>query len=412
MNKDIIITGRGLVTPLGTGLKINKTALKNGDVGITFIPEWKEIGLDSQVGGLIDEDRLECPLFNKKNLRYMAPNAKYAVVAAYEAITEAGYTIEELNNKRVAVILGHGGSAHPTIYAGARKLVETGKSKRVSPFTVPQAMDSSAVGNLSLILGLKGESYSISSACASSAHAIMLSARLIRSGEYDVIITGGTEEVNWIQALGFDAMRAISKKYNECPEKSSRPFDKDRDGFVISAGAGILVLESAEHAEKRGTKKIARVSGWAANSNATDMVIPNAEVSADVMSEAIKSAGLKPEDIDYINAHGTSTPVGDPVEVDAIKKVFYETNPNVKINSTKSQTGHTIGATGVIELIFSTQMMEDNFISGTINLENPEPALEWANIIKKTIKGVETNHTLSNSLGFGGTNCCLVISKV
>jgi 3-oxoacyl-[acyl-carrier-protein] synthase I len=411
MNKDVIITGRGLVTPLGSGLAINETALLEGTVGIKYLPEWKEVGLDSQVCGFIDDNNIECPIFNKKNLRYMAPNAKYAVAAAYEAISEAGYTIEELNNKKVAVVLGHGGSAHPIIYAGARTLIETGKSKRVSPFTVPKAMDSCAVSNVSLILGLKGESYSISSACASSAHSIMIAARLIRSGEYDVVVTGGTEEVNWIHALGFDAMRAISKNYNECPEKSCRPFDKDRDGFVIAAGAGILVLESAEHAEKRGAKKIAKVSGWASNSNATDMVVPNAEASALVMSEAIKHADLKPEDIDYINTHGTSTPVGDPVEIEAIKNVFYATNPKVKINSTKSQTGHTIGATGAIELIFSTQMMDKNFVSGTVNLENPEPSVEWANIITKTVKNIEVKHALSNSLGFGGTNCCLIVSK-
>jgi 3-oxoacyl-[acyl-carrier-protein] synthase I len=412
MNKDVIITGRGLVTPLGSGLKLNEEALLNGSAGIKYVPEWKEVGLESQVCGLVNEDEIECPLFNKKNLRYMAPNARYGVVAAYEAITEAGYTIEDLNQKNVAVVLGHGGSAHQIAYAGARTLIETGKSKRVSPFTVPRAMDSCAAGNISLILGLKGESYSISSACASSAHSIMLAARLIRSGEYDVVVTGGTEEVNWIHALGFDAMRAISKKYNNCPEKASRPFDKERDGFVIAAGAGILILESAEHAEKRGAKKLAKISGFAANSNATDMVVPNADASALVMSDAIKDAGLKPEDIDYINTHGTSTPVGDPVEINAIKKVFYDTNPKIKINSTKSQTGHTIGATGAIELIYATQMMEKNFVSGTINLENPDDNVAWANIIKKTIKNTKINHTLSNSLGFGGTNCCLVVSKV
>ena len=411
MSRDVIITGRGLVTPLGSGLDKNENALINGDVGITFVPEWKELGLDSNVAGLVDESALECPIFNKKNLRYMAPNSKYAVAAAYEAITEAGYTVEELNNKNIAVVLGHGGSAHEIVYEGAKTLIKTGKSKRVSPFTVTKAMDSSAVGNVSLILGLRGESYSISSACASSAHSIMLASRLIKSGEYDVVITGGTEEVNWIHALGFDAMRAISKKYNDSPEKACRPFDRDRDGFVVACGAGVLVLESAEHAEKRGARKIAKISGWAANSNATDMVVPNVDVSALVMSNAIKNAGLKPKNIDYINTHGTSTPVGDPVEIEAIKKVFYETNPKVKINSTKSQTGHTIGATGAIELIYSTQMMDKNFVSGTVNLENPEPSTEWANIIAKTINNVEIKHTLSNSLGFGGTNCCLIVSK-
>ncbi|MCF7791400.1 MAG: beta-ketoacyl-[acyl-carrier-protein] synthase family protein [Victivallales bacterium] len=411
MRNDVIITGRGLVTPLGIGLKENEKALLSGKSGITYIKEWEDCGAESRVSGMIYERSVECPLLNRKNRRFLTPSSIFAIAATYQAMEEAGLTVEEFKKLRVAVVLGHGGSAHLELYKGAKIVDTTKKLKRVSPFTVPQAMPSANSANVSLIFELKGENYNISSACASSAHATAVASRLIRSGEYDIVVTGGAEELNWVHLVGFDAMRAISRKFNNEPERSSRPFDKDRDGFVIACGAGIVILESAEHAEKRGARKIAKISGLGANSNATDMVVPYPESCADVMNSAITDAGLKPADIDYINTHGTSTPVGDPVEIEAIKQVFYETNPSVKINSTKSQTGHMIGATAGVELIYSTQMMEKNFISGTINLENPEPGTEWANIIKKTIRNVNINHTLSNSLGFGGTNCCLIVSK-
>ena len=411
MVKEVVITGRGLVTPLGVGLKINEAALLEGKSGVVFVPEWEKMNCESQIGGLIDEASVDCPLLDKKNRRYLTPSSLYAITAAYEAINEAGFSIEEVKKTRIAVILGHGGSAHIPLYNGVKAMERTQKIKRVSPFTVPMTMPSSSAANVSLIFGLTGENYIISSACASGAHATALATRLIRSGEYDVVLTGGTEELNWIQLVGFDAMRAVSRNYNNTPEKASRPFDKDRDGFVIACGAGIMILESADHAKKRGARKIARVSGLAANSNATDMVVPNANAFALIMQDAIKDAKITPADIDYINTHGTSTPIGDPVEIEAIKKVFFEKNPRVKINSTKSQTGHMIGATSAVELIYSTQMMDKDFISPTINLETPEPGTEWANIITKTATNVKIQHALSNSLGFGGTNCCLVVSK-
>ena len=411
MKKDVVVTGRGLVTPLGVGLDQNEDALRNGRSGITFIPEWKEIGLESCISGQVDPE-IDCPLLNKKTRRYMSQNTLSGTVAAYEAITEAGLTIEDIRKTRAAIVLGHGGSAHKLVYDGASQVEKTGRLKRSSPFVVPKSMPSSAVANLSLILGVSGESYTISSACASGSHAITLAARLIQSGQYDMVITGGTEEVNWVVASGFDAMRALSRSHNDSPEKASRPFDQDRDGFVIAEGAGILVLESAEHAKARKAKAIVKISGMGANSNTTDMVVPNAEVMAKVMEDSLKDANMKPSDIDYINTHGTSTPVGDVIEIDAIKQLFYADNKDVAINSTKSMTGHMIGATGAVEIIFCTQMIDKNFICPTINLDNQEPETKWANLVKKTITDVKVRHALSNSFGFGGTNSSVVVSAV
>jgi len=403
------ITGRGLITPLGNGLLANKEALLAGRSGTVFVPEWRDYGLESQVGGLADENP-ECPLLNLKNTRFMTPNAKMAVAAAYEALLEAQLPPESVSGKKIAVILGSAGSTHEQIYNGGKTVIDFGRTKKLTPFTVPRVMTSSAVANLSLILGTKGESYDISSACTSGSHAIMLSARLIQQGLYDLVITGGTEEVNWLLASGFDAMRALSRGYNDSPKKASRPFDQARNGFVIAAGAGILILENPEHAAARGAEIKAEISGFAANSNATDMVVPDPDSSCEVMKIAIADAGLKPDDIDYINTHGTATPTGDPVELQAIKKLFGESS-QVAINSTKSMTGHMIGATGAVETIFCTQMIEEQFISPNVNLDNPEPGFEWADLVRECRTGIELRHTLSNNFGFGGTNGCLIISK-
>jgi len=411
MKKEIVVTGRGLVTPLGIGLAENEKALRCGESGIVSVPEWRELGMESQVAGLVSDD-IQCPFLDKKAQRYMSPNSVYAASAAYEALQEAGLTRDVLESKRVAVVLGHGGSCLKLVYDGARTLIESGKSKRVSPFIVPKAMPSSSAANLSLILGIKGESYVVSSACASGSHAIMLAARLLGSGAYDIVISGGTEELNWVHALGFDAMRATSRGYNDRPKQASRPFDKARDGFVIAAGAGIVVMETAEHARSRGVKPSAKICSAVANSNATDMVSPDSDASAKLMMQCINEAGLDPSDIDYINTHGTATSVGDPIEMEAIKKVFAERRPDVAINSTKSMTGHMIGATGAVEIIFCTQMLKEKFICPTINLENPEPEFSWANLPVKTIENAKIRYSLSNSFGFGGTNSCTILSSV
>ncbi len=409
MVSKVVITGRGLCTPLGAGLSANIQALKSGVNGISKCGDFISNGLESQVAGKISFE-YDCPLFERKLLRFMPENAKFSVYAAYEAIQEAGYTLETLPGDKMAVINGCGGSAYGELYPNVRRFEDARSIRKVSPFAVPRIMPSSAVANLSLIFKIKGESYDISCACTSGALAIIAGARLISSGEYDIVMVGGSEEVSWQQALGFTAMKALSHARNDDPEHASRPFDRDRDGFVIAEGAGVLILESEEHAKKRGAKIHGVLSGYAVNSNATDMVVPDAVASTQVMQMALEHAGIKPEDVAYINTHGTSTGVGDPVELEAIKNVF-GTDGKVAINSTKSQTGHMIGAAGAVEAIFTSLMIEESFISKSRNLENVIEGFEWADIVKEVREGVEIRHALSNSFGFGGTNASLILSR-
>lgn len=406
---NIYITGRGLITPLGNGLKANEEALRAGRSGVVVIPEFKEYGMESYVAGNADEDP-PTALLDSKSKRFTLPNTRMAVAAAGEALAEAGIRPEDLRDKNVAIILGCAGSAYQHIYDGAFAFRTTGKVKRVSPFTVPRVMASSAVANLSLILGITGESFDISSACVSSLHAIIVASRLLQSGLYDMVITGGCEEINWVHVLGFDAMHAISRKYNDCPARASRPFDRDRDGFVIASGSGILILETKKHAEARGARPKSLITGFSANSNGKDMVVPIAGSSCQVMEMAIKSAGLSPDDIGYINTHGTGTPTGDPVEMEAIRMLFGKNAGRVPVNSTKSMTGHMIGATGAVETIFCSMMIEKGFICPSINIDNLEQGMEWADIVRECRTNVNIKHALNNSFGFGGTNASLIIS--
>jgi len=405
----IVISGRGLVTPLGNGIAKNVEALKAGRTGTTLVQDWKDRSLDSHVAGVSDRDPA-CPLFTQKNLRFMTPNSRMAIAAAYEAITEAGLTIEQLPKGRTAMINGCAGSAYGEIWENTKIFDDCHKVKRVSPLAVPRVMPSSAVSNISLVFGITGESYDISCACTSSAICVILGTRLIQCGLYDVVIVGGSEELSWSQALGFNTMRALSKKFNETPAKASRPFDRERDGFVLAEGAGMIVLEKESRAKARGVVPKGIVSGVGTNSNATDMVVPNADSSAAVMQMAIENAGIKPEDINYINTHGTGTPIGDPIELEAIKRVF-NASGKVAINSTKSMTGHMIGAAGAVEAIFSSLMCEQGFICPSANLENPDEGMAWADLVRETRLGVDVKHALSNSFGFGGSNACLVISR-
>ena len=404
----VFITGRGLVTPIGDNLAANEAALRSGKSGIIWIPEFKEYGLDSQVGGMPNQ-HIETPLVDRKRLRYCPPAALMSVVAATEAFTEAGFQLDELPNHRIALVGGTAGGNHLEIYSVTNNYINSGKRLRsISPFIVPRVMPSSAISNLSLIFGIKGESYDISAACSSSALSIIVATRLIRSGAYDLVLAGGAEQLDWAEALGFCACRALSKKYNDTPEKASRPFDIDRDGFVIAGGAAYVVLESERSVKRRGARPLAMISGVMANSNATDMVIPDALASSEVMRGAILDAGLKPEDIDYVNTHGTGTPVGDPVELAAIREVM---GSHPAINSTKSQTGHMVGATGAAEIIFSSLMLEKGFISPSINLDNPDPEFGWADLVRESRDGVNLRHALSNSFAFGGSNAAVVISR-
>jgi 3-oxoacyl-[acyl-carrier-protein] synthase-1 len=270
-------------------------------------------------------------------------------------------------------------------------------------------MPSSVVSNLSLIFGLRGESFGISAACATSALAVTTGARLVEAGIYDMVLAGGAECLDWVLALGFCACRALSHKYNTEPEKASRPFDRDRDGFVLAEGAAWVLLESEKSLKARKAKPITKVSGVGANSNAVDMVVPDSAAICDVLSLAIQDAGLSPHEIGYVNTHGTSTPVGDPLELNAIRQLMGE---NAAINSTKSQTGHMVSATGAAEIVFTSLMLEKDFISPTINLENPDEGMEWADLVREVRTGTKVKHALSNSFAFGGSNASVVLSKI
>jgi 3-oxoacyl-[acyl-carrier-protein] synthase-1 len=406
--KKVFITGRGLITPLGKGKAVNENALREGKSGIVFASEWAEHNLQSCVAGLVDLD-VESDFLDRKQMRFMAPNSVMAVLAVEEALAEAKLTAEDLATKRIAVISGVAGTSYKEIFDTAHGYHQNGKLRRINPCIVPRVMPSSAVANLSLVFGFSGESYDISAACASSAHATTMGARMIEAGMYDIVVCGGAEQCDWVQALGFTAIRALSRKYNDCPEKASRPFAADRDGFVLAEGAGFMVLESEESLKKRKVKPVSQISGCYGNSNATDMVVPDAKASVAVMRGALQSANLEPGDIDYINTHGTATMIGDPVEMCAIKEVFAK---SPAINSTKSQTGHMIGATGAVEIIFTSLMIEKGFISPSINLENPEEEFAWADFVRETRENVNIKHALSNSFAFGGSNAALIVSAV
>ena len=335
-----------------------------------------------------------------------------SVAAAEEAFREAKIELEAIPDMHIALVGGQAASNSKELYESAAVYVNTNyRLRSVSPFAVPRIMPSSAVSILSLIFGIKGESYDISAACATSALSLMHAVRLIRSGEYDMAVAGGVEQLDWQNALGFCACRALSTHFNETPEQASRPFDRNRDGFVLASGAAYVVLESERSVKARGVRPICEVTGIGANSNAKDMVVPDAASSADVMMAALANAGLSINDIGYINTHGTATPVGDAVELDAIKRVIGNSGAMPAINSTKSQTGHMVGATGAAEVIFSSIMMEKEFISRTINLDDPDQEFGWADLVREYREGVRFNHALSNSFAFGGSNASIIISR-
>ena len=403
----VVVTGRGVVSPIGRNLQENKDSLYEGKSGLSFIEHWSEIELQSQVAGFVKDKKFDCPLLDKKTRRFSSDNAIMSIVAAYEAMQEADLAVDSFRHMNVAVINGCASSGYSEIYASAEKYIKTKRLRSVSPFVVPRVMPSSAVANLSIVLGITGESYDISAACASSSMALVMASRMIRAGLYDMVVVGGSEELNWVQTLGFDAMRALSTKYNDNPEKSSRPFDTSRDGFVIAEGAGVMILESEEHAKARGAEIKAYLSSAVANSNATDMVVPDAATNVKLMTKALEEAELEPEDIDYINTHGTATIIGDPVELASIKEAF---GNETAFNSTKSQTGHMIGATGIVEAIFTTIMMENSFISPTLNLVELDNEYSSMNVISQTTSK-QIKHALTNSFAFGGSNSCLIFSK-
>ncbi len=402
--KRAVITGFGIISSIGNNKEEVLSALKQGKSGIEFVPEFAEIGMRSQVAGTIKLNPAE--LIDRKKLRFMGDSAAYAYLAMQEAIEDANLSEDDVSNPRTGLVIGAGtGSAH-----NQRVACEAVHGRRgvrgIGPYAVTKTMASSVSACLATPFKIKGVNYSISSACATSAHCIGHALELIQLGKQDVVFAGGAEELSWESASEFDAMGAVSTKYNETPEKASRAYDANRDGFVISGGAGVLVVEELEHALARGAKIYAEVVGYGATSDGYDMVAPSGEGAERCMQQAL--ATVKGE-IDYINVHGTSTPVGDVKELGAIKNVFAEKKP--AISSTKSMTGHSLGAAGAQEAIYSVLMLDNDFIAPSINIETLDEAAQDMNIITETQEQAGLKTVMSNSFGFGGTNAALVFEK-
>ena len=399
MSRRVVITGLGIVSCLGNSTEEVASALHAGKSGIRYQEPYQECGMRSHVAGGIElepRDHIE-----RKHLRFMGPAAIYAYVAAQQAIRNSGLSEESLRSPRTGLIAGSGGGA-PQSQIEAMDLLRARGLRRVGPYRVTQTMSSTVSACLATSFGIRGVNYSISSACATSAHCIGNAMELIQAGKQDVILAGGGEEESYQLSMLFDAMGALSTRFNEAPERASRPYDRDRDGFVIAGGGGIVVLEALEHAKARGATIYCELTGFGATSDGADMVAPSGEGAVACMQQCLETMS---EPVDYINAHGTSTPAGDIVELQAIGRVFGDDIP--PISSTKSLSGHSLGAAGVHELIYCLLMMEGNFISATANGENPEPAAQAFPIVFERRDNFQLDSVLSNSFGFGGTNACL-----
>ncbi|ADI29479.1 beta-ketoacyl-ACP synthase I [Methylotenera versatilis] len=404
----VVITGMGIVSSLGNNKTEVLESLKSGKSGITYQPEYAEMGLRSHVAGSIKNLNVE-ELIDRKLMRFMAKGHAYAWLAMQEAIADAQLAEEYISNVRTGLIVGTGGASHESIMQGIDTLREKGV-RRVGPYMVTKAMASGVSACLATGAKIKGINYGISSACSTSAHCIGAGVEQIQLGKQDIIFAGGAEEEHWTLSFMFDGMGALSSKYNETPDKASRTYDADRDGFVISGGGGIVVLEEYEHAKARGAKIYAEVIGYGATSDGYDMVAPSGEGAVRCMQLALQGHdGKAIAKVDYINTHGTSTPVGDTKELEAIREVFGANNP-VAIASTKSLSGHALGAAGVNEAIYTLLMMENNFIAASANIDNLDPGAEGLNIVRNRIDNVKIETALSNSFGFGGTNATLLLS--
>ena len=397
-----VITGIGVVSSIGNNKEEVLESLKQGRSGIAFNQEFADYNLRSNVSGKIDIDVKE--FVDRKAMRFMGDAAAYAYISMSQAIADAGLSEEQVSNERTGLLVGSGGGSSKWQVEAADILREKGV-KRVGPYMVPRTMASTTSACLATPFKIKGVNYSLSSACATSAHCIGHAVEQIQLGKQDVIFAGGGEELHWTLAMEFDAMGALSTKYNETPEKASRTYDANRDGFVISGGGGIVVVEELEHALARGAHIYAEITGYGATSDGYDMVAPSGEGAVRCMKQAMQ--GLE-GGIDYLNTHGTSTPVGDVKELGAIQEVFGGNSP--MISATKAMTGHALGAAGVHEAIFSLLMLEHNFVAPSINIDELDEQAEGLNIVTER-KDVELNTVMSNSFGFGGTNATLVMSK-
>ena len=405
--KRVVVTGLGIISSIGVDATEVTESLKNGKSGITFSEEYAFHGFRSQVHGMPKinlSDRID-----KRQLRFMGDGAAFNYLAMEQAIKDSGLTEMEVSNERTGLIVGSGGPSTKNLFAAHQIVLEKKSPKRMGPFMVTRGMSSTNSACLATPFKIKGVNYSISSACSTSAHCIGNGLEQIQLGKQDVIFAGGGEELDWTLSCLFDAMGAMSSKYNDEPEIASRAYDKDRDGFVISGGAGVLVLECYEHAKARGANIYAEITGYGATSDGHDMVAPSGEGGERSMKLALSN--IKDRKITYINAHGTSTPAGDVVEVEAIRRIFgIENMP--PISSTKSLSGHSLGAAGVHEAIYSILMMKSGFLSASKNVFNLDESVKSNEILIKSRQNVEFDTVLSNSFGFGGTNATLAFSKL
>ena len=399
----VVITGIGIVSCLGNNKAEVLDSLKNGRSGIRFNEEYAELGMRSHVSGSVQLDTAE--LIDRKLFRFMGDCAAFAYIAMQEAIEDAGLTEEQISNLRTGIVAGSGGGS-PQDQLESNDIAREKGVKRVGPYRVPRTMASSVSACLATAFKIKGINYSISSACATSAHCIGNAAELIQMEKQDLIFAGGSESEHWTLSHQFDAMGALSSKYNDTPGKASRAYDADRDGFVAAGGGGMLVVEALDHALQRGAKIYAEVTGYGATSDGHDMVAPSGEGGARAMQIAVANLGGP---VDYINAHGTSTPAGDITELNAIRSVFADNIPT--INSTKSLSGHSLGAAGVHEATYSLLMMENDFIAASANIENLDEGAEGFPIARERKDNLKLNRIMSNSFGFGGTNACLVFDR-
>ena len=407
----VVITGIGIVSSIGNNVDEVTSSLRHGTSGIVAAPEYTELGFRSQVHGTVKLDVAEH--IDRKQLRFMGEGAAYAVLAMEQAIADAGLDDSQVSHVKSGLVAGSGGPSTANLLAAFDITREKGP-KRIGPYMVPRCMSSTVSACIATFFKIKGINYSISSACSTSAHCITAGADAIRSGSQNIMFAGGGEELHWTLSVLFDAMGAMSSKYNDTPETASRPYDTDRDGFVIAGGGGMVVLEDMDHALARGAKIYAELVGYGANSDGDDMVAPSGEGALRCMELALAGFDGKavPDKVAYINEHGTSTPVGDVKELDAVRSVFGPRGYLPVVTSTKSLTGHSLGATGVQEAIYTLIMMQNNFIAASANISNPDPAIGDIPVPQTRLDDISIGLALSNSFGFGGTNATLALRKV
>ena len=400
----VVVTGMGIVSSIGNNLQDVTGALRQGRSGIEYSEEYQELGFRSRIHGSIEVDLAGA--IDRKQKRFMGDAAAYNYLAMLEAIQDSGLSQDVISSPRTGLVVGSGGGS-PENISNAVDLLRDKGVKRVGPYMVTRTMASSTAACLGTAFKIKGVAYSISSACATSAHCIGNAGELIQMGKQDLVFAGGAEELHWTTTVLFDAMGALSSKYNDVPQTASRTYDADRDGFVISGGGGVLVMEELEHARNRGARIYAELVGYGATSDGFDMVQPSGEGAARCMEQAIAGLGRP---VDYLNSHGTSTPVGDVRELEAISKVFGEDVP--PISATKSLTGHALGAAGVNEAVYTLLMLEGDFIAASANIANIDPDAESFPIVRERQDNAGLNVVMSNSFGFGGTNSTLVFQRM